>query len=147
MGDADDGSVADGKYRSAGGLRRDGKKKVEEGGDVPQIREMNKAEDESRDQESQGDEDNAKKLPTNDFKDTYEMSKVALLKWRQMEAPHKDFLRAGEGHFVSNPFRSVKQTYRQVFATPDAPQTSEGRAMASVEQASQTRQHKSTVRH
>ena len=83
------------------------------------MREINKPEDESRDGESQADEENKQKQATNDYKDSYEMSKLALLKCRQIPSIHKDFPRAGDGHFVSNPFKTIRNTYRTVFDTPD----------------------------
>lgn len=84
------------------------------------MKEINKQEDESRDADSLNEEDNAKKHATNDYKDSYEMSKKALLQCNQIPKNSGNFLKVGDGHFVSNPFRPIRNTYKAVFDTPDA---------------------------
>lgn len=92
--------------------------KKEEIGEV-QMKEIIRQEDESRDGESEGGEEQQKKQPINDYKDSYEMSKMALEKCKQIHPAHKDFVKSGTGKFVSNPFTSIRETYKAVFDMPE----------------------------
>jgi len=98
-------------------LKKSDKKFDEKGGD--QMKEIVKNEEESRDNESQGDDDGPKKQPVNDYKDSYEMSKLALKNCHQIEDIHERFVRAGEGKYVSNPKKNIKDAYKQIFNLPE----------------------------
>lgn len=80
-----------------------------------QMKEINKPDDESKEGESQAEEDVAKKQPVNDYKDSYEMSKLALNRCNQIVKTQNEFLRKGAGHFVSNPKKTIMEAYLQSF--------------------------------
>lgn len=65
-------------------------------------------------QDYQGGNEN-KKQALHDFKDSYEMSKLALKKCNKLHGPNKDFLKAGEGHYVSMPDKRMRELYNIVF--------------------------------
>jgi len=56
-----------------------------------------------------------KKQALNDFKDSYEMSKIALSKCKKIPEPQTEFLRAGKGHYVSMPDQTIRNNYSLVF--------------------------------
>lgn len=102
------------KQKSMINLKRQDKKQFDDGNDM-QMKEINKPEDESKDIDSQAEEDIVKKQPLTDYKDSYEMSKIALERCKQIAPSQHDFLRRGAGHFVSNPQSTIIDAYRKVF--------------------------------
>lgn len=102
------------KQKSMVNLKRQDKKAYGDADEL-QMKEINKPEDESKDADSQAEEDVVKKQPINDYKDSYEMSKLALNRCNQIEPTHQDFLRRGAGHYVSNPQSTIIDAYRKVF--------------------------------
>ena len=61
------------------------------------------------------DQNDIRKQALHDFKDSYEMSKLALKKCNKLIKPNSKFLRAGEGHYVSMPDRKMSDLYSIVF--------------------------------
>lgn len=102
------------KQKNTTNAKRSDNKHMDEKNEM-QMKEINKPDDESKDNDSQADEDVTKKQPANDYKDSYEMSKLALNRCNQIQRAHSEFLRKGAGHFVSNPKKTIMETYLQSF--------------------------------
>lgn len=84
----------------------------------------NKGDVDSKDNGSDIDENELKKQAVHDFKDSYEMSKLALQKCNKLPGNNSEFLRSGDGHFVSMPHTNIKNSYHRVFYNDDISTTS-----------------------
>lgn len=65
----------------------------------------------SKDNASDLDENELKKQAVHDFKDSYEMSKLALQKCNKLPQMSHGFIRSGDGHYVSMPHNNIKNNY------------------------------------